>query len=308
MSPYSSLPGWPLRVCLTALLPVRASLVPRRVQALLAYSALAVSFWSSATGPLAAQQIRGTVVEANGGAPIADATVALFDRHSAQILQLLTDSAGQFTSILQRAGIYSLRVEKIGYGTLHTDTFAIGQSEVLELRIVVGIEAVALMPLEVTARYREVLHHPDFHRRVEWGRQTGFGRFITREEIERSAFMRTSRMLMQVPSVRLVHARDGNVYLGVSERGAFNCRSAVYLNGMEIDQRFGLDELSLDELEGVEIYRWRNEIPPELARPNVCSVVAFWTRVGTRDQSWSWRRILAGAAVVTGLVLFGLFH
>jgi len=307
MCPYSSFPGWPLRVCLTALLPVRAS-IPRRIQAALTYSALAVAFWSSATSPLVAQQIRGTVVEANGGAPIADATVTLFDQRSAQILQLLTDSAGRFASILQRAGTYSLRVEKLGYGTLHTDTFAIGPSEVLELRIVVGIEAVQLMPLEVTARYHEFRHHPDFHRRVEWGRQTGFGRFITREEIDRTAFVRTSSMLMQVPSIRLVHARDGSVYLGVSERGAFNCRSAVYVNGMEIDQAFGLDELSLDELEGVEIYRWRNEIPAELARPDVCSVVAFWTRVGTRDQSWSWRRVLAGAAMLTGLVLFGLFR
>ncbi|MGH7449337.1 MAG: carboxypeptidase regulatory-like domain-containing protein [Longimicrobiales bacterium] len=297
-----------MRCFLTGPLPAQASPSPRRITAFLPYSTLAVWLCAWAATPLAAQQIRGTVLEANSGGPIADAAVAVFDDRDSQVLDVLTDSIGQFASTLRRAGIYSLRVEKIGYRTLHTDTFAIGTSEVLELRILVGIEAVPLMPLEVTARYRDSRAHPDFHRRVEWGRQTGFGRFITREEIERTAFVRTSSMLVQVPSIRLVHAPDGNVYLGVSERGTFNCRPAVYLNGMEISQSFGLDELSLDELEGVEVYRWRTEIPLELARPNVCSVVSFWTRVGTGSQTWNWRRILAGAVAIASLAMYGIFR
>lgn len=284
---------------------MRASPITQRVPALVAVSVLVV--WLLApTAPLAAQQIRGTVLESNSRAPMADAAVELFDPGGSRILQVTTDSTGRFSSTLPRAGVYSLRVEKIGYRTLHTDTFDVGESEVLELRLLVGIEAVPLMPLEVTARYRDVRAHPEFHRRVAWGRQTGFGRFITREDIERTAFVRTSSMLMQVPSIPIVH-RDGHVYLGRSERGGLNCRPAVYVNGMEISQLFGLDELSLDDIEGVEVYRWRTEIPLELARPDVCSVVAFWTRVGERSGSWSWRRMLVGVALAAaGLILYGL--
>lgn len=240
---------------------------------------------------------------------MADAAVAVLDGRGSQIVQVVTDSSGRFSSTLENSGVYSLRVEKIGYATQHTDAFEIGTSEVLELRILIGMEAIPLTPLEVTARYRASRAHPDFLRRVDWGRRTGFGRFFTREDIEQTAFVRTSSMLMQVPLIRLVHARDGNVYLGVSERGSLNCRSAVYLNGMEMHRSFGLDDLSLDELEGVEIYRWRSEIPLDLARPNVCSAVAFWTRVGTPNQRRGWRSILtAGGVVLVSLTLLELFR
>lgn len=269
---------------------------------------LAIAVWVCAAIPLHAQQIRGTVVETNDGGPIAAAAVTVFDVRDSLALQVPTDSMGRFSSVLQRAGIYSLRVEKIGYRTQQTDTFEIGPSEVLALRIVLGIEAVPLTPIEVTARYHVSRAHPDFHRRVDWGRQSGFGHFITRDEIDATAVMRTSSMLMRVPSIRLVHARDGTIYLGVSERGTYNCRSAVYLNGMEISQAFGLDELGLDEIEGIEVYRSPSEIPTDLAGPGVCSVVAFWTRVGIPGGKWSWRPVLAGAAALTGLLLYGFLR
>jgi 5-hydroxyisourate hydrolase-like protein (transthyretin family) len=271
--------------------------------------ALAISLWACAAIPLAGQQISGTVLDAHDGGPMADATVAVFDVRDSLIVRLHTDSTGRFSSMLPRAGTYSLRVEKIGYRTQQTDTFAIEASEVLAVRIVVGVDAVPLAPIEVLARYHVPRAHPDYHRRVEWGRRTGFGHFITRDDIEATALLRASSILMQVPSIRLVYARDGTVYLGASARGTYNCRPAVFLNGMEISQSFGLDALSLDELEGIEIYRSPTEIPSELARPGVCAVVAFWTRVGQRDGRWSWRPVLAaGAVALTGILLFGFIR
>jgi hypothetical protein len=298
-----------MRVFLTGPASVQASRIARRIPTLLPYGTLAVWFWTCAATPGAAQQIRGTVLQANDTAPIANAAVAVIDDRGSQILQVPTDSSGRFSSKLQRPGAYSLRVEKIGYRTLHTDTFEIGTSEVLELRILVGIEAIPLTPLEVTAWYRDSRAHPDFLRRVDWGRKTGFGRFFTRQDIERTAFLRTSSMLMQVPSIRLVHDRNGSVSLGVSERDALNCRSAVYLNGMEVHGSFGLDDLSLDQLEGVEIYRWRSEMPLDLAPSDVCTAAAFWTRVGTPNPRRGWRSILApGTVALAGIVLFRLFR
>ena len=275
----------------------------------MASGVLAISLWACSAIPLAAQQIRGAVIEANGGGPLATADVAIIDGRDSLILRVHTDSSGLFSSALPRAGVYSLRVEKIGYRTQHTATFEIGPSEVLELRIVISIEAVPLTPIEVTARYRVSRVHPDFERRVEWGRQSGFGHFITREEIEATALVRTSSMLMQVPSIRVVHARDGTVYLGAPARGTYNCRPAVFLNGMEISQAFGLDELSLDQIEGIEVYRSPAEIPIELARPDVCAVVSFWTRVGTPSDTFSLRPMLLGAATaLAGILVYGLIR
>jgi hypothetical protein len=274
----------------------------------MASGVLAISLWACAAIPLAAQQIRGAVIEEYGGGPMASADVAVVDVRDSLILRVRTDSSGLFSSTLPRAGVYSLRVEKIGYRTQQTDTFEIGPSEVLELRIVISIEAVPLTPIEVTARYRVSRAHTDFERRVESGRRSGLGHFFTRKDIDGTAVMRTSSMLMRVPSIRLVHARDGTVYLGVPERGTYNCRSAVFLNGMEISQSFGLDELGLDEIEGIEVYRSPIEIPTELAHPGVCTVVAFWTRVGIPNRTFSWRPVLAGAAALTGLLLYGFLR
>ncbi|HEX6308539.1 MAG TPA: TonB-dependent receptor plug domain-containing protein [Longimicrobiales bacterium] len=287
---------------------MRPNLIPGGVPAFLSFGALAAWILAISPSPLPAQQIRGTVLEAGVLVRVADAEIDVLDDHGSRILQLLSDSLGRFSAALPHGGTYSLRVAKIGYHTAHTNTFAVRNAEVIELRILIGTQAVPLTPLEVTARHGDVRAHPDFQRRVAWGRQTGSGWFFTRQEIERTGVLRISTMLMQVPSIRLVHARDGTVRLGVAERGAVNCRSAVYLNGVEVDQSAGLDVLTPEELEGVEVYRSRNEIPTELARGDVCAVVALWTRVGTPGPTWTWRRVLAVTAVIGGLTLYVLFR
>jgi hypothetical protein len=284
--------------------------LPRRLLALLATGAAGLSLGAGSADDLAAQQIHGTVVESVGQQPVPDVLISFLDGNDKFVLQVLTDSSGRFASALPGAGSYSLRVEKLGYMALHTETFPLATREILELEIVVGVEAVPLTPVEVAARRREPPRgHPDFHRRVERGRQMGNGRFFTREDIEQTAFVKTTSLLMQVPGIRLVYAQDGRVLLGVSGRGGYNCRPAVYLNGMEISASADLDQLGLDELEGVEVYRWPTEIPVELARPGVCSAVAFWTRVGDQDgQPFSARRLLVGGAMLTGLLLVGFLR
>lgn len=292
------------RPCRTTRRSTRARLRPA---VLLACTALATVGQSDlASG----QQIRGLVLEVTARRPLVEAAVTVLDDRDRQVLQVLTDSAGRFSAALPRAGAYALRVERLGYMALHTEPFEIETAEVIDLEIVAGIEAVPLTPLVVTARRRDVpLGHPDFYRRVERGRSTGWGRFFTREDIERSSFIRTTSLLMNVPAIRLIYTRDGRVLLGASERGGLNCRAAVYFNGMEINPSAGLDQFGLDELEGIEVYRSSNEIPVELARPGVCSAVAFWSRVGSPEGApLSLRRILIGGAVLTGIVLFGFLN
>jgi hypothetical protein len=284
--------------------------LPRRLLALLATGAAGLSLWAGSADDLAAQQIHGTVVESVGQQPVPDVLISFLDGSDRFLLQVLTDSSGRFASALPRAGSYSLRIEKFGYLALHTEPFPLALEEILDLAIVIGVEAVPLTPVQVAARRREAPGaHPEFHWRVERGRQMGNGRFFTREDIEQTAFVKTSSMLMQVPGIRLVYARDGRVLLGGSGRGGYNCRPAVYLNGMEISAATDLDQLSLDELEGVEVYRWPTEMPVELARPGVCSAVAFWSRVGDQDgPPFSARRLLVGGALLTSLLLVGFLR
>lgn len=248
------------------------------------------------------------VVEANDRQPVPDAGIVLLDEGGSERVQVVTDAEGRFGSALPAAGRYSLRIVKLGYRTLVTETFEVRTDEILELEVRLGIDAVPLDPLQVTARRSISRANPVFERRVEWGRQSGFGRYFTKDEIERRAVLRTSTLLMEVPSIRLVHDRFGNAYLGVAERGGYNCRSAVYLNDVEISQSQGLDELSPDMLEGIEVYRWRSEMPAELATQGVCSAVAFWTRAEVSDRGWGLKRILIGGALAAGLVAIGFLR
>lgn len=263
-----------------------------------------------ASRPVCAQQIRGTVLEVEGRRTLGGAVISLLASDGARLLQVETDSAGSFTAPLPRAGAYALRVERLGYETLITESFQVGATEILEVRVFVGVAAVPLAPVEVIARRREAPGaHPDFDRRVAWGRKTGDGHFFTREEIANSTLVRTSSLLMQVPFIRLVHTRSGSVLLSVADRDGFNCRAAVYMNGMEVDQSAGLDWLaSLQDLQGIEVYRFRSEVPAELAAHGVCSAVAFWTRAEGGGRGWSWRRIALGGALFSGLMVIGFLR
>lgn len=245
--------------------------------------------------------------------PLAVVFVWVHDRDGASLALIETDSTGRFSAALPRPGAYALRVHKFGYQPLETEHFDVAADEELELHVVIAVQAITLDPLEVAAT-RDVAPgtHPDFQRRIAWGRQTGSGRFFTRGDIENTGLLRTTSLLMTVPSVPLRYARDGRVLLAPSMRGSPTCRPAVYLNGAEVSNLAGLDDLvMLDELDGVEIYRWRTEMPTELARGDVCSAVAFWTRSRHQPpgQVGFWRRLaVAGGLVAGALLAMTLIH
>lgn len=260
--------------------------------------------------PLDAQRLRGVIVESESGNTVADAAVTLLDREGSPVLQVVSDPEGRFSLPLPQARAYSLRVEKLGYATVETAAVTVASAEVLEVTIRVGREAVPLEPLEVTARRLDTARtHADFYRRLDEGRRTGFGYFMTRDEIERAPQFRVSSLLANVPHVRLQHTRDGRALLGVSERGSLVCSSAVFLNGMIVNASYGLDELvTADDLEGVEVYRWQSELPTELARPGVCTAVAFWTRAGSSAGTWTWRRLVLGGAALGAALFVGFLR
>lgn len=249
------------------------------------------------------------VVEEGTAQPLAVVFVWVHDREGVSLALIETDETGRFAATLPRAGAYALRVHKFGYQPLETEHFEVANDEELELHIVIAVQAIALDPLEVTAtRGIAPGTHPDFQRRIAWGRQTGSGRFFTRDDIENAGLLRTTSLLMTVPAVPLRYTRDGRVLLAASMRGSPSCRPAVYMNGAEVSNLAGLDDLvTLEELEGVEIYRWRNEMPTELAWGDVCSAVAFWTR--SRHQPPGriafWRRLVVAGGLVAGALLAG---
>jgi hypothetical protein len=138
-----------------------------------------------------------------------------------------------------------------------------------------------------------------FYRR----KQTGMGSFLTRDDIEKTRAQRTSEIFRRVRGIRVVPAgRDQyklqTVRYGLSlsqstggmtragrrgDRAGENvCEMLVYLDGTLV-QLNGIDDIRMDNVEAIEVYRGAGEIPAEYRVTNAtCGVVVLWTRTGGR--------------------------
>jgi hypothetical protein len=258
-----------------------------------------------ATTAVAGQVIRGTLFDGRSGAPIGGADVVLLDPSGAALLAVTSDSTGRFDLPAPRAGTYALRVARLGLDTVTTEAFRVGPAETVEIRLMPGVEPVPLTPVSVVAR-RATGSHSAFRRRLDWGRRSGFGRFRTREELDEIASPRISTVLATMPGVAARTDALGRLRIGTSWSAVGDCDSALLINGVRVSvaPSFPLDEMfSPDEIEGIEVYRHANEIPPELGVRGVCSAVVLWTRTGPTSTGGSRKfRILAGTVVGAGLL------
>lgn len=83
------------------------------------------------------------------------------------------------------------------------------------------------------------------------------------------------RMVRQ--PVRLGGARLSRAPVG--ERGPVDCPPQVYIDG--IPWAGPIDEITLRDIEGIEVYRGAAEVPAEFAGSNAgCGVIALWSRRG----------------------------
>lgn len=247
-----------------------------------------------------AQVLAGRVLEAGSDRPIPAARVSLTSDVSG-VVEFDTDSVGLFRFALLQSGEYAVRVEHLGYATAHTEPIPVGRDETVDITIRMSVSAVPLAPVMVVER-RRIIPRTEFERRAESGRQTGRGRFITRDEVERSPSPAVTDVLARVPQVGTVYDSAGKPHPFMLSRGG--CTPTLYINGMRLTLTTGegIDDVILPhELEGIEVYRNHMELPSELL--DGCGAIVFWTHAGRPTQGRSWR-FLAGAGVVLGMAVF----
>jgi hypothetical protein len=243
-----------------------------------------------------AQVISGHVLELGSDRPLPAASITLVAGNR-PLLSTDSDSAGAFRVAVPRAGWYSLRIERIGYALAISDTLEVGGSENVEVTIRLGVTAARLEPLLVVVRRREIRPRPEFERRLESGRRSGLGVFITRETLNSTSAQSVTALLLRVPLLG-----DGPVSL--SQGG---CVPTLYLNGARLQLAPGEridDVIQPGTLEGIEIYRNRTELPREFAGIGHCAAIVFWTRVGEPTRGAAWRLVVAGAAVLAMVIVF----
>lgn len=257
----------------------------------------------------AAQTIRGKVLDDATGAPIGDVTINVLEPSGATMASARTNTTGDFLLTLPRAGQILLYVQHIAYQSLLSDTLRLENNEVVQFEIGLAQNVIPLDPIVVVSR--STSDAQEFRDRQE--HRAGTARFITREQIDSYRGSRVTDLLRTIPGVRIVpvasEAGSANRYFVAMTNDAAavgGCNPTIYVDGVEVYQDIytGLDDIiSVQDLEGVEVYTWTSA-PPALRPRGQCGVIAFWTRDPAGGEGgFSWRKLLGGLAAVTAVTL-----
>jgi hypothetical protein len=249
------------------------------------------------------------ILEEGTRQPVRGADVAVARVDGSGGLRAVTDTAGVFRFALPAAGAFRVRVRHVAYAAFDSDPVDVTHGETVSLEIRLAAARIALDPLVVVVRTTDQ-RLAGFHERRMVHR---FGRFLSREDIERRSSPRTTDLLRGIPGIAIVPARSraraGPARNLVAMRGTTgSCEPAIYIDGIRSSQseQSTLDDiLTPESLEGVEVYASGTSAPPQYAGQAQCGVVLFWTRTTVGgSKPWGWKQLLLGAGAVVTLLLF----
>ena len=267
----------------------------------LAQVAAVLLFTFVAPESLESQSLRGTVLDASTKEPIVGTTVQAHSDRGNQPRRATTDSAGTFSLNMPAAGLYMVVATRIGYIQHRGDTVRIRDSETVRVEIKLDRSVVPLQPIVVLERISWL---PDG---FEQRRAAGFGRFLTRTDIEHRRGSHTTDLLRGMPGLQLIPARrgrgPGNILMMRGPAGL--CNPAVWIDGIPLNDGGTMldDLLNPSALEAVEVYNSTTNAPIQYRTGN-CGVLLFWTKRGqTEDRARiKWWKLALGATAGVGLV------
>ena len=220
--------------------------------------------------PACAQTVRGTVLDAETGAPIhmVDLTLLATDDSVAGVH--VSDRDGRFVIRAPRAGSYRLRAARIGYGSFTTDVLVVetGHDAVVEVRL--RSTAVPLDPVEavVAGRTRRLSRVGFYNRQA-----MGFGYFRTPEDLEASHPAVPRDLFRGMAGVRIL--RGGAVQaLSFSQP----CTLTVAIDGFVVDSGW-TDVVHVTDIEAIEVYPRPNGVPVWMSGTlSPCGAILIWTK------------------------------
>lgn len=192
-------------------------------------------------------------------------------------LTTLTDSAGYLRLYNVPAGSVELLVNFFGH--LPRDVrLRLASGRVHRVDVVLATDPVPVgeLRVEVTDRRSQL----DLLRGFEERRERGIGYFLTREDIEESGTSDLANLLHTVPGIRTSPSQFGESRIrSVRTPATRQCDIKIYVDGVEY--RNGSDVVGIPtmDIEGIEIYRGRSELPAQFADLHSnCGAIVIWTR------------------------------
>ena len=224
--------------------------------------------------PASAQQtatLSGQVTAAGTGEPLLGVQVIV----TGTKFWTLTNAEGQFHIVGVPPGRQVVEVKHTGRAPLAFPVlFEPGRTMELGVRLETG--TVELPELLVEGRNATPAKMSSFFNR----KGSGQGYFVTREDIEKREPRILTDMLRQVPGLRIScdFGRCQAQSFQEARRIMGGCPIQYFLDGLPF--LGDIDEMTPDQVEGIEIYRGSASVPPEFNRGTaMCGVIAIWSRV-----------------------------
>ena len=203
-----------------------------------------------------------------------------------------TDEDGQFSLEAVPAGILTLRIRAIGYRP-QAQRILVQASTGWRGRITLSALPVQLPEVSTIGRfgkppeYAYTTKYDDFFRR----RRLGFGRFITKTDMEERAVTDFNQLLYWIPGVRVIHGKTmrgfAGTYSSIRMSRCPDLNVALYVDGIKVnwhspdppDQALAdfLATILPHRLEFVEVYHGTSQVPSDLDR-SACAAIVIWTR------------------------------
>lgn len=173
-------------------------------------------------------------------------------------------------------GAGAIEVRRLGYRSerMHVRLEA---GRVAEVEFVLEVEPIQLAEVRVEAAM-PLLAKTGFIAR----QGSGFGTFVTQDEIERMQPRFLSDVLRRFAGLALTPGVAGTARAGMrrAESGGRRCPIQYFVDGVMV-ALFNIDDIRPGDVEGMEIYRGASSVPPAFNRgSSTCGVVVIWTRLG----------------------------
>jgi hypothetical protein len=186
-----------------------------------------------------------------------------------------SDDSGRFHVAQMPVGARGVFVRRLGFSPARVlITTRAGETDSVD--VVLTAVATELPSVVARAQHDSLSHEvlAEFWER----RARGFGKFITRDEIERRGGMHFTDLLRTVPGASIQSSR-GRPEVRFSRSVIRDCPPQYWVNGVAIDHG-SADEFAPDDVEAIELYSGPATTPPQfVTRTMTCGTIVIWTRL-----------------------------
>jgi hypothetical protein len=222
--------------------------------------------------PLGTAVLTGTVTSTNGQ-PLEGAQVLLLGT----TLGGRTDQGGNFRLGGLPGGTQSIEVRQIGYAPQRY-AVDLAPDKISKVNAVLEERAVVLKEVEVAGKKGSGI--PGFDRR----QKSGFGTYITRDDIEKRGAINTSDLFRTIPGVQVLWNGSGYT-VQMSRANTGYCPVQYYIDGTPFLSTGGDDMDQIvqpQDIQAIEVYKGPTETPAEFQGGGgaACGTIVIWTRRG----------------------------